>query len=469
MRKTLVLAVLAFLVLASLPLAQAADSGDQKWTFEGQIRTREEHLENYADFDNNGANDLVDFMPYRAQMGVNGVLANNVTVAFMVQSFGVWGFNGDPRQSSTFPPNQQSFTTSPENTSLYKGAVTLNHFIGKNFTLTVGRQEHMEGTGLIFGNEEFYNGTVYDGAVGEWKFKSWELTGLAFIINEQFAGNITPAPAGACVNCGSEDTRVWGATGHLHFGDKMKSDLDVYGYDSYEGTPGTPVGKPRFQTYGAHWWRMPKTAADAKKAHLEWNVEVAAQSGKVTDTITNPANPKDFNTSGSIFDGEVGWNFTPSGNIVHKVFIGAISESGDKDLTNNKIEGWTDLFMSVHGRFGAADFFGANFNAHSAGITAARIGYMGSMKDGKHMFGVTFWTFQPTEDKIKTALGNVKLDDYGTEIDAGYKYRYTDNVSFGAGIAQLKPKDGLADPLNVGGQPTDPVLRVVGSLSVHWK
>src|SRR5262249_45005240 len=140
---------------------------------------------------------------------------------------------------STFPPNQQSFATSPENTSLYKGAVTLDHFIGKNFSLTVGRQEHMEGTGLIFGNEEFYNGTVYDGLDGEWKFKHWELTGVAFVINEAFAGGVTPAPfnpaTSLCVSCGSEDTRVWGATGHLHFGGGLHSDLDVYGYDAYKG------------------------------------------------------------------------------------------------------------------------------------------------------------------------------------------------------------------------------------------
>ncbi|MBI3448948.1 MAG: alginate export family protein [Acidobacteria bacterium] len=461
MRKTLVLAVLAVLVLASMPLAQAADSGEGKWTFNGGLRTREEHLENYADFDSN-AQDMVDFMPFRARIGVDGVLSHDVTVAFQFQSFGVWGFNGDPRQSSSFPPTQQAFTTSPDSVNLYQGNVTLNHFIGKNVTLTVGRQEHMEGTGLIFGNEDFYAGTVYDGATANWKFHSWELTGLAYIANEQFFGALTPAPGGTCVSCGSEDTRVWGATGHLHFGKKMKSDLDIYAYDMYNGVQPAPgnIDKPRFWTYGAHWWRMVNNKADAKSGHLDWSAELALQSGNVEDGTTQ----KDLNLTGSVFEGSVGWNFV-GGNAVHRVFIGGISESGDKNTGDNKIKGWTDLFSSVHGRFGGADFFGANFNAHSAGITAAKVGWMGTFKDGKHKVGVTLWNFKPTENDIQTGAGNVHVDDYGTEIDAGYKYQYTDNVYFGAGVASLKPKDGLTGG---SGAPSDSVLRVAGVLDVRF-
>jgi hypothetical protein len=462
MRKTLVLAVLALLVLASLPLAQAADSGDAKWTFDGQFRIREEHLENYADFNNNGANDTIDFMPYRALLGVNGQLSNNISMKFQFQSFGVLGFNGDPRQSSSFPPTQQEFTTSPESTNLYQAAVTLNHFIGNNFSVTAGRQEHMEGNGLIFGNEEFYNGTVYDGAIGTWKFKKWELTGLGFIINEGF----DPATFGTftCGTCGSEDKRVWGATGHLHFNvAKTKTDLDVYAYDFYDGmTVVTGVDKPHFNTYGGHWWRMVKTTKDAKEFPLDWSVEAAVQEGHLHEAVTNTS----FQLTGAIFDGSVGWNFASGKDMVHRVYIGATSESGDKDLTDNKIKGWTDLFMSVHNRFGAADFFGSNFGQYNAGITAGKVGYVGSMRDGKHQFGITFWSFMPTEDKIKVAPGTtVKVKDYGTEIDAGYKYHYTDNVTFGVGVASLSPKDGLT-----GGSPNpnDAVLRAVGMLDVKF-
>jgi len=477
MRKMLLLAVLAVLVLASLPVAQAEEMGTGKWTFNGQLRTREEHLENYADFDNNGATtDLVDFMPYRANIGVHGQLANNVSLAFSFQSFGAWGFNGDPRQSSSFPPNQQSFTTSPESSTLYQGNVVLDKFIGDSFKLTAGRQEHMEGTGLIFGNEEFYNGTVYDGFDGEWKFKKWELTGVAFIINEQFGGGLVNGPLNpvtpglpVCTNCGSEDTRVWGATGHLHFGKKMKSDLDVYAYDAYDGVAGNPapvppattLGKPHFQTYGGHWSRVVKTQADAKAGHLDWNLEIAVQSGDITDSTNN----NQINTSGAIIDGSVGWNFG-GGKTVQRVYIGATRESGDDDLTNNKVDGWTDLFMSVHGRFGAADFFGSNFSAHAAGITAWKAGYTASLKDGKHTFGAALWSFMPTEDSIDTGAGTVKVEDYGTEIDLGYKYRYTDNVTFGAGIAQLSPDDGLTGG---SGAPDDAVLRAVGVLDVKFK
>jgi len=459
MRKTLVLAVLALMVLASLPLAQAADSGDSKWTFNGELRTREEHLQNYSDFDDN-ANDLVDFMPYRARIGMNGQLSNNVMVGLAVQSFGVWGFNGDPRQSSSFPPTQQNFTTSPEQTTLYLGNVTLNHFIGNNFSVTVGRQEHMEGTGLIFGNEEFYNGTVYDGATGQWKFKNWELTGLAYIVREGFDPTTFFTPP--CTTCGSEDTRVWGATGHLHFDlGKAKTNLDVYAYDLYDGVPASPAGKPDFVTYGGHWWRPVDNKADAKAFPVDWNAEIALQNGHVRDSATNASS----RLTGSIIDLSAGWNIA-GGNMVHRFFVGAIEESGDKDLTDNKIKGWSDLFMSVHGRFGGADFFGSNFAAHSAGITAWRAGYVGSMKDGKHKFGATFWSFMPTEDKLTTGLGTVKVDDYGTEIDLGYKYQYTDNVYFGAGVAELSPKDGLTGG---AGAPNDSVFRAVGVLDVKWK
>jgi len=467
MRKTLVLGVLAIVMLASLPLAQAAESGDAKWTFDGMFRTREEHLDNYADFNSNGANDTVDFTPYRAIVGVNGALSNNVSVLFQVQSFGVLGFNADPRQSETFPPTQQGPAASlfDEKAYFYQANVTLNHFVGNNFSMTVGRQEHMEGTGLIFGNEEFYNGTVYDGATGTWKFKKWELSGLAFVIDQNFSGSLSPAPGGSCGNCGSQEQRIWGANGHLHFDvAKKKTDLDVYAYDFYDGMPVfSGVGKPHFNTYGAHWSRMVKTAKDAKDFPLDWSAEVAVQEGHLHDAVTNASSP----LSGAIFDGSAGWNFTSGKDMVHRVFVGFTSESGDKDLTDNKTKGWSDLFMSVHNRFGAADFFGSNFGAHNAGITAGRIGYLGSIRDGKHQFGITFWSFMPTEDKIKVAAATtVKVKDYGTEVDAGYKYHYTDNVTFGVGVAQLSPKDGLT-----GGSPNpnDAVLRAVGVIDVKFR
>jgi len=472
MRKKIVLVMLALLVLASMPLAQAAE-GDQKVKATGELRSRVEDLNNYGDFDDDSG-DRFNFAPYRARVNLAWMLADDVNVEFDVQNFGSWG-NQDPFMGSiagSDPRSQNSDGDLQSQTSIYQGYVALNKIGGSRFSAWVGRQEYNIATGMLLGNEPYYNGIAFDGIKGVFDWDKFDLTGFVFTTAERndpasslFQANPVcfdsfPGDPNATQTCqpgtGAEDERIFGLVGSLGFGDKAKSDLDIYLINHQELDSNFNT---RAMILGANWRRMVKTKADAENSHWDYNAELAIENGEDEDPNGVTA---DF--SGWMFDGAVGYNFVGD-KTMHRVHLGYVSQAGDDDLTDNDSTGWSGLFPTVHGRFGKADFFGATFNAFDAAITATRVGYDGSAKDGKHRFGATYWMFAPTEDSVDFGAGPVDIEDYGTEIDLWYKYGYSANASLGIGIAQLMPDDGLTGGATF---PDNPVTRVAAQLRVQF-
>ena len=91
-------AVLA--IAAMVSIAHAVDT-DKKVEVSGDLRFRFERLDNY--FDTNGQpDDQFSFWPYRARIGVDARLQENVTFVLQVQNFGSFG-NQSPAHS-TAPP-----------------------------------------------------------------------------------------------------------------------------------------------------------------------------------------------------------------------------------------------------------------------------------------------------------------------------------------------------------------------------
>jgi hypothetical protein len=194
--------MLALCAAAALPAAHAEDGEtDKKFQVTGDIRMRWERLENYFDFKNTedsipGSDDAFSFFPYRFRFGVNGELADNVQAVLDIQNFGSFG-NEDPNQSFMFPPfqnfdgdgNNSGFRSSE--TAIYQAIIKLNNIGGSAISLSLGRQESPFGTGLILGNEDFYNGTVFDGVRATWDLHNWQLSGMYYQITERndFAGN----------------------------------------------------------------------------------------------------------------------------------------------------------------------------------------------------------------------------------------------------------------------------------------
>lgn len=484
MTKRLVLAV-AILGLVAFVAPPAIAGGHEEEGDEGKIsfhfmsRIRYENLNNYFDYedhDDGVGNDRMAFWPYRNMFGFKAKLANNVWAKMDLQNVGSLG-NQHPQLSTAYPEYQNfdgdGFPAGvrSSDTYLYRAVVGMSEIGGTGLGVAVGRNELNLGTGLILGNEPFYNGIVFDGIVGWYKFDKWERFGLkvkGLYLNT--AERNDPAAIPTIINnfsldpeFGVEDEKLWGGVGSIWFGsDDMQQMVDVYILNVNDGY--RYGDHPNFFTYGVHYRRDIKTADQAKAFGLNWNFELALQSGEQD----GPVPDEDIDIGGMILEAEAGWTFAVD-SIMHGPMVGVFMTSGDDDLTDDSEDGWIPLFPTEHGRLGAADYFGQGFYRMDSAMTAFNIGYWVKAGEGKHKAYAKYWMFKPTEDEIDDGgLTPLEVEDYGKEIDLGYAYKYSPNLHLFASIAQLMPDDGLTDPLAVGGQPDDPVTRLYGGVYLKF-
>src|SRR5262245_13398872 len=295
MRSKWMVLCLVGIVAAMSSFAMAEE--ETKWHIFADAQARWEALDNYFDFDDDGGpgQDSFSFTPYRVLVGVEGELANNVSVRISMQNFGVWG-GETPFLSgaSTFGPAFQNLdgnlvepSVNENDTMLYTGAITFKEMWGSRFWTTVGRQEAEFGNGLIIGNEPFYNGNVFDGIHGGWDADGWGLQGFYFKTSETgpsdtFNPNVGPL---VTVDAAHDDHTLDGIYYTNRIGDGSWGDLDVYAIGFQDGFEGFGVGAPKILTFGGLWRRMTRTVDDVKDNPFDWSIELAMQSGEVTDEL----------------------------------------------------------------------------------------------------------------------------------------------------------------------------------------
>lgn len=505
--------VLCLFVSASFVIAEEGDA-DKKFEVKGDLRLRYERLNNYFDFNNDGAvdtnfdgipdsRDQFSFIPYRARVGVSGQLAQDVNVVLDIQNVGSWG-NESPFKSFHFPPvqnfdgdgNVSAFRTSE--TSIYQAYVKLNNVWDSGLDFTLGRQEFEFGTGLILGNEDFYNGTTFDGIKGVYNDDAFSITGFYFLTaeREDIANNFF-------TGFGSNDTDMFGLIANVPWtlGESTKTTFEGYAIDYKDRDEAN--FEPTWWTFGAHWWRTAATKEDIESNAWDWNLEVAWQNGNLSPRVcqggandglsclddtdcTGGACIEQNGTDlgGYLIDASLGYNLT-SGDHILRFSAGALVQSGDDDTTDEDSDGWNALYPRSHGRFGNADFFGNNFGSSlfdfggpidsgtgfvhgvpPSGITAYHAGINTNCLEGKHLFDATIWWLKPTEDKIDIGAGSdFKVKNFGKEVDLDYAYAYSKNVTLSAGVAYLKPTKGFGqllgfdDPDNPGQGLNDAVTR----------
>jgi hypothetical protein len=478
MRKVLFWSMAALVITMALPAVmaednQAADS-DKKFEVTGDFRVRYDRLDNYFDADSD-SRDLFSFFPYRALLGVSGNLANDIQVVLQVQGFGSFG-NQSPAQSTAYPPFQDfdgdgsvgGFRRSE--VSVYQAYANFRNLGNSNVDLRVGRQEFALGTGLILGNESFYNGTVFDGLRASWapKDSAFDLQAVYFKITERQdpANSFYYAPTdriGAASTFVSADADLYGLIGGYNIEGGMKSRIEGYVLRYTDHYPATY--KPDFWTYGAHWWRTVRTIDDARELPFDWNAELAMQSGTAHDSATD----EDLKLkNGFIANPGFGYNLATS-SLMHRFYGTYIYQSGDSDLTDNDIEGWIPIYPEIHGLYGNADWFGSSYAQNEASIQAYSLGYTLTTASGKHAVGARYWWFEPVETNLKFSDGeggtvSYKVKSYGTEFDLGYDFRYSKNATFSGGIAMFKPGDGITGENN----PQDNITRFWVQTSIRF-
>lgn len=468
----LTLATMAAL-LPSIFAGQLEDA-EPEINFYAMQRTRYESFNNYLDADDDD-HDRLDFWATRTLVGMKTMLARDVWSQVEIQHIGTLG-NQFPERSLTtsfgipilqnVDPNLGLYVDQENNIQLYRAIVGMNDIGGSGLGLALGRQEFTVGGNLVFGNEPFYNGTVFDGLTGWYKWTPLTLRGSYFITQERS----DPATRQFGNTAGNEDQRVWGFDATIPLGDGEGNNWgDVAGYVfMMDDGQRDPAAKLEETVYGAQWGRDAYTVDAVKANPMTWSIEIAIQDG---EELTNPGDPNDGDTddfSGWIAEGFFGWNFLSHDRIIHRPAVGFITVAGDDDLTDEDFTGFSPWFGDAHCRIGCTDFFTVGFNGFDAGITATWAGYTIMTNPGRHKAFVKYWQFVPTEDSVRVSSGSggtVDIEDYGTEIDVGYSYGYSENARLFFTYANFSPDEGLVGSNN----PDDSIERIYGGLNLKFK
>src|SRR5262245_56630152 len=171
MKKVLLTLVAAASLAAPLAPALAQDDADKKFTFNGMVRGRYEYFNNYFDLtDNDESGDANDdsfaLAPYRAIVGITGNFSENVSAHVDLQYAGVFGDEFQPEKDIGLPVGEgfTPYLFATQGVQLYQGYIDINKIGGSNIGVRVGRAEHTYGTELFLGDNDYYNGTSFDGA-----------------------------------------------------------------------------------------------------------------------------------------------------------------------------------------------------------------------------------------------------------------------------------------------------------------
>ncbi len=452
MRKFMFIVLLAA-TAATLAVPTVAADDDGKITWSAQIRSRFEAVENYFDLqDSTTSGDINDdefsFWPYRVVVGMNAQVTEGVTAQVQVQSFGHFG-SEHPVKSSASPPDQSADTGDPlgfADVNLYTASIEMSKVGGSNFSVALGRMEHTYGTELFLGDNDFYNGTSFDGLRAWWSGENWRVDGF---YHKTFEGNLSSAQGfsapGFFVNGGSEDENLWGFTFDWNFDKKWGT------FGAYLLSEQSLDFDEKLDTYGARWTRM----ANVEESHFDWNIEAAFQSGDFGDPIFgSPA----LDLSGDVIEGWFGYSFK-HGDSSSRVHVGYWNSSGDDQATTNEDEGFSSLFGDFHAnnRLGDSDWEDTLWGGPSD-IEDISLGY--AWNGGKHMFGVAYHMFTWNE---AASYGSPE-DDIGDEIDVNYNYRMNDNLSFGVLVASWSPGKVWDGP----GFSADSIARYVAQTEIRW-
>ncbi len=461
-KKLFVLSVLvAGALIAAVPALaddhEAAEGDEKRFHIHGEIRARGEYTENYFDLEDDeavsGLDDEFGFWPYRVRIAADGQLADNVRGYVELQGHGHFG-NDSPFWNSTFPPDQ-SFEpfTDQDDINLYQGFVELQKIAGSSFSARIGRQEHTYGTELLLGDNDHYAGTSFDGGRGWWATDQYEVNLFYYKI---FESNVVQG-SGFVGDGESLDSNLFGGTLDWKIGGESGGTFGAYltRYQELGANPPGFVSDTAWWDLGGRFARMP-----SKEQAFDWNAELVWQNGECNDPVFCTGG---IDIKGYLAEGWFGYSFGSGGR--HRVHVGGLIASGDDTPTDTDAEDFLPLFGDPHAwnRLGDADFYTIT------NITNWNAGYSFTTEDEKHWFGASIHAFTLTEElganPVNSFFGPSLVvageDDLGTEIDAKYGYKFSDNTKLSVGVANLDAGDAF-------GASVDAVLRVYGQVKVRW-
>jgi hypothetical protein len=376
-------------------------------------------------------------------IGLTGNFTENVSAHVDLQYAGVFGDEFNPQKDILLPIGQgvTPYLFNTQGVQLYQGYIDVAKIGGSNFGVRVGRAEHTYGTELFLGDNDYYNGTSFDGARLMWQGGKFDVNGFYYKIAENNVfdpGAVDSDLFGATLDWGQGGS--WGTIGGYVI---AAQDMDGFG----------PIFVPdsKLYTIGAHWMR-PMMSGEGTMNAFDWNAEVAFQTGDAGD----PDLPT-VDLSGYVGEGWFGWNF--GGDRSHgRVHVGIFMSSGDDPNTTDEVEDFIGLYGDFHtnNRLGDLDFIESSVGPHN--LTNVNAGYQHWF--GDHSFYGAVHYNMLTEDEGFTD------DKLGLEVDLGYAYQYSKNLTFSVLLGQFMPDTGLEE--FAGLTESDPVTRINAGLELRW-
>jgi len=446
MKKLLYVALLAVgVIILMTPPAIAQE--EKPFTLHGELRFRGEYDANAQDFDKDntaGADDQFNYWPYRVRIAAEGKFTKNVTAWIEFQNGGVFGSLGQTAHIGSDP----LFTGN--SAELYQGNITLDKLWWKNFTARIGRQEIVEGTELMLGDLDFYQGQTFDGFTGNFKLKKGNIMLFYTRVNESKGGFFSGAgflPPDQIASSGGGDINFAGAYTDWN--------IPIGTLDLYLLNLTNHAALQDITTLGVRWARDM-----VNKNGLFWNAEYGQETGD--------ANAAD-KAKGNVAEGWIGWNMK-SGKNNHRFYARIGMASGDDDPTDTDQKQFVPMFGDFHNRLGHGDFFQLSGNSTglggavgalsgNLGIQGTGVGWNGMFGD-RHEVGAEYWSFKTDKKDPVT-----NFDKLGTELDVWYGYNFSKNLTFMAAVAELSPDDALTGG---GGANNDKVDRIYGNARLRF-
>jgi hypothetical protein len=438
----------------------------------GLFRSRFEWRKNNVDFnsDGDGLDDSGTRFNGRFRLGFGAVLVDKggtgefISALTEFQAVGSYANNSYiniPGPSGTIPlPSAFNILTEPfEEVSLYQGYLQFDRLLHRSIYLKVGRQEMFFGNQFVMGNDEFFDGTVQDGILVDWKPD--EVVWLsAFFVKEAASDNVDTISSGIADFDEDYFTGVY-----LRVRPDLDMSLEAYAmyFDARSGdtdlflTGGTapafdgslnPVILGSFWTLGA---RLFWTDIDFVGGVLTLNAEGAYQTGSSRrdyDGLDQSIHgwSAEFIANWRLNDPDL-WN--PIITVAYYYAQGGRKGDGPNEVAYSgflRQIGWQPLFINRHflvrvsdrddrlkpyypggGRYGNMDEVPlSNVHIVKAGLSFQPV--------DKVEFGLT-WLMAITADDEGYGTGI-----YGQEIDLFAAYEYSRSIQFSANFGVFFPR-----------------------------
>ena len=318
--------------------------------------------------------------------------------------------------------------------TLHQGWVEVrNLFDRPELSSKTGRQEIALGNQFQFGDADWYSGWSFDGSVWTWDDESFTLTGIMARLSS-LDRDLNQIPSYLSSHDDDELYSIYFTLKTIE-----NHELDLYwiyvnghGVLTSIGSLGNGVGNAAvFGSFTAYYHtigaRIGGTFPDIVDG-LDWNAEIAFQFGDVKGaTFTGVSD-----VSGTAIEAEVGVMFDRDNML--RAFVRVLWVEGP----DGSDSGYIPLYPTRHSNSG--------FRARYGIFDLMPMSNVFSLQGGLHFNPDPQWTlgatvvWATTDEATLVGVPGVD-DDYGWELDVWGEYRFTEQLTFGAGVAFLFPDD----------------------------